>query len=731
MVNTDDLIQGVRGGSHGLKETKQDHAAELTGEVRRITYRSDDGYTVFTLERHGKAVTCVGHFPRITPGDQIKLKGDWVLHPKYGRQFNVTSSEIVPPRTTEGLVRYLSSGLIPGIGRSIAERIVKRFGERTLEVIEKQPNRLTRVEGLGRKRVAAIKKAWKEHKDISELVVFFESHGVRTGSALKIYKHYGAKSIEVVRENPYRLASEIWGIGFATADRIASRLGIEPDAPVRVRAGIAYALYQASDEGHVYLPEEFLRTRCVSLLGIDEPSFEAALQDLVRDKTIVCDGDKVYLPVLSEAEGSIAAAFKGLLDEEAPGLPGSADKVLANIQIEQGMEFDSSQLGAIKKGLGSRVLVITGGPGTGKTTIVRALVKVYESEELKVGLAAPTGRAAKRMSELAGRPAKTIHRLLEYNPQDGLFRRNAENPLDADVIIIDEASMLDILLASALLRALKPATAIIFVGDVDQLPPVGPGSFLRDIMDSRRIPVARLTRIFRQEEGGAIVENAHRINAGEFPVLSKRAGDFYLLEKANPAEVAGEIVDLCARRLPSRFGLDRFDEIQVLSPMYKGDAGATNLNHLLQHALNPEGRRMDDLKFKIGDKVMQLRNNYEKMVFNGDIGRVVYCDPSEGSITVRFDFEVDYERTELDEITLAYAITVHKSQGSEFPCVVMPVLTQHYIMLYRNLLYTAVTRAKRLVVLVGTKKALALAVRNIRSDQRFSSLADRLSDLIP
>jgi exodeoxyribonuclease V alpha subunit len=702
----------------------------LTGEVKRITYRSDDGYTVFTLEMEDGSTTCVGHFASITPGDQVRLKGEWVQHPKYGKQFNVAGYEIVPPTTTEGLVRYLASGLIPGVGKSIAERIVERFGEDTLEVIEKHPNRLLRVEGLGRKRVASVKKAWKEHREISELIVFFESHGVRTGSALKIYKQYGAKSVEKVRENPYRLATDIWGIGFATADRIATSLGIEPDAPVRVRAGIAYTLGQAADEGHVYLPDDFLKTRCVSILGIEEESFETALKDLERDDGVICDDGKVYLPVLHEAERSIASLVKELVEEPDPGISANADKVLGNMQREYGMEFDESQLEAIRQGLRSRVMVITGGPGTGKTTIIKAFVRICNAKSLKISLAAPTGRAAKRMTELAGSAAKTVHRLLEYNPQDGLFRRDSDDPIDADVVIIDEASMLDILLASALLKAVKPTTSVIFVGDVDQLPPVGPGSFLRDIIESRCLPVARLTRIFRQDEGGAIVENAHRINAGEYPVLSRGEGSFYLIEKDSPADTAREIVDLCARRLPEKFGFDRFTDIQVLSPMYKGDAGATNLNQLLQYALNPEGRKMDDLKFQIGDKVMQLRNNYEKMVFNGDIGRVVDSDSSEGTITVSYDFEVEYDRTELDEITLAYAITVHKSQGSEFPCIVMPILTQHYIMLYRNLLYTAITRAKVLVVLVGTKKALALAVRNVRNDQRFSSLAERLSDLL-
>jgi exodeoxyribonuclease V alpha subunit len=701
---------------------------ELEGIVNRITYRSDDGYTVLRFDTEGDTITCVGHFVRVGVGDHLKLRGDWVRHAKYGYQLSITVYELIPPRTTEGIAKYLASGMIPGIGQAMADRIVKRFGDKTLEVIEKEPNRLLRVEGLGQKRVAAVKKAWKEHSDLRDLLIFFQSHGIGTGNALKIYKHYGAKSAEVVQENPYRLASEIWGIGFTTADRIASHMGIAPDAPIRVRAGMKYVLTQAAEEGHVFLPEEFLMTRCTSMLGADEDIVIAALEHLTEACEVVRERDRVYLPALREAEETVVGVLRSLVSKGSPFEAGSVDDLLDRIQAHQGIEFDTSQTGAVKQALESKVAIITGGPGTGKTTIIRALVMLYMSSGLLVSLAAPTGRAAKRMAELAGAPAKTIHRLLEFNPQDGMFRRNAENPIDADVLIIDEASMLDITLGAALLSALRDTTSVIFVGDVDQLPPVGPGSFLRDIIAAGCLPVSRLTHIFRQEEGAGIVENAHLINAGEFPIFTRGEGDFYLIKEADPAEVANKIVDLCARRLPEKFGFDRVGDIQVLCPMYKGDAGANNLNKLLQHALNPDGRKSGELRYWIGDKVMQLHNNYEKMVFNGDIGRVVECDESAETLTVRYDFEVDYDRSELDEITLAYAVTVHKSQGSEFPCVVMPVLTQHYIMLYRNLLYTAVTRAKRLVVLVGTERAVAIAVKNLQTDQRFSSLAERLSE---
>ncbi|MGD9401731.1 MAG: ATP-dependent RecD-like DNA helicase [bacterium] len=703
----------------------------VEGEVVKVTFHSEDGYTVLRFRTQSDEFTCTGHFARIGPGDRLRVTGKWVVHPRYGTQLSIESYEIVPPHTVDGIARYLGSGLIKGIGKEYAQRIVEKFGEKTLEIIDRRPERLLEVEGIGRSRLKAVKKAWREERAMSELVMFLESHGVRATSALKIYKRYGGKAIEIVRENPYRLASDIWGIGFVTADKIAYKLGIDPESVIRIRAGITYVLGQATDEGHVFLPREFLSTRCVSLLGVGEDSFDDALDGLRRDGEVVIEDENVYLPHLHEAETSIVVDLKSRLDLEHRPDVDDVESTLLAIERAQGVTFDGSQLNAISRGLRSGFTVITGGPGTGKTTIVQAFVRVYESNNRAIALAAPTGRAAKRMSEVTGREAKTIHRLLEFNPKDNLFRRNEENPIEADLIVVDEASMLDIMLASALLKAVKSTTSVVFVGDVDQLPPVGPGNFLKDLINSDCFPVHRLTQIFRQDETSTIVENAHSINRGEFPEFSRAEGDFFLFDQAEPAEVANTIVDLVSARLPARFGFDRFADIQVLSPMYKGDAGATNLNAMLQQALNSGGKRMGDLRFREGDKVMQLRNNYEKMVFNGDIGRVLECDPEEGKLTVNFDFPVEYDRSELDEITLAYAVTVHKSQGSEFPCIVMPVLTQHYIMLFRKLLYTAVTRAKKLVVLVGSRRAVGIAVRNVRTDRRYSALGTRLKAAIP
>ncbi len=702
----------------------------MEGEVKRIVYRSADGYTVFRLATEDGEITCVGYLASINPGERIRVSGKWVTHPRYGRQLSLEKYEIIPPKTSEGIIRYLSSGLIKGIGRSTAERIVEHFGESTLEVIQKEPERLKEVPGVGPTRVEAITRAWKEQRNVSELILFLESHGIRASTALRIYRKYGAKSIEIIRENPYRLASEIWGIGFLTADRIAMKLGLNPDSPQRIEAGIHYVLSQATEEGHVYLPTSYLLERSLQLLGVGEDLFQTCLEALIERGDVIIEDERVYLPYLHQAEVVVAERLR-----ELSHTPGGLEKVnigevIAAVESQQGLKFDDSQVRAIEEGLRSGFVVITGGPGTGKTTITKAFVNAYEMQGLRVKLAAPTGRAAKRMSELTGREAKTIHRLLEYNPQEDVFYRNQYNPVDADLVIVDEASMLDLLLASSLLKAISNGTSVVFVGDVDQLPPVGPGNLLRDVIDARRFTVKRLQRVFRQDEDSILIENAHRINRGDFPILGNPMSDFFLVEKQTPGEVAQAIVDLCARVLPSRLGMNPFEEIQVLAPMYKGDAGANNLNHLLQTALNPGTDRFRG-GFRPGDKVMQLRNNYEKMVFNGDIGLVIDCDEEGGYIRVQFEHVVDYDSVEADELTLAYAVTVHKSQGSEFPCVVMPVVTQHYVMLYRNLLYTAVTRAEKLVALVGSRKALSLAIKNVRTDKRYSSLSERISRMIP
>ncbi len=700
---------------------------EICGEVMRITFRGDDGYTVArVLTEDGEEITCVGTFETAGKGDVRKFYGRWVDHPRYGIQFNVDFSEPLPPKSTDGIVGYLSSGLIPGIGKALAERIVSSFGDRTIEILDKEPNRLKQVPGIGEKRIEAIKRAWREQHGIRELVSMLRSHGISVGTALRIHKQYGAEALSVIQENPYRLALEVWGIGFSKADEIALKMGVPPDSPERIRAGIHFVLWKASEEGHVFLPADVLLERVGQMLGVRWEAFEKCLCELRDQGGVIEDENRIYLPQLYGSEVNAAARLRKLLLLSCSSIDGTQEKEISKLLSESSIALHGSQEEAIRKAIQSKVMIITGGPGTGKTTIIKLLVDYWDRQGRSVSLAAPTGRAAKRMSELAGYEAKTIHRLLEYSPVEGLFRRDSSNPLDADVVIVDESSMIDLPLAEHLLSALRDESSIIFVGDVDQLAPVGVGSFFADLVQSRIVPTSRLTKVFRQREGGSIVENAHRINSGEFPIFTGPDGEFVLIEKENPGEVADVIVNLCSEVLPTRFGYDPEHDIQVLSPMYKGEVGATVLNQRLQATLNPDGKQFNGTRFRVGDKVMQIRNNYEKMVFNGDIGEIVGIDEEQDKMIVRFDSEVEYERADLDELTHAYAVTVHKSQGSEFKCVVMPVITQHYVMLHRNLLYTAVTRAKQRVIMVGTKKAIGIAIRNIRLEKRYSWLVQRL-----
>lgn len=730
----------------------------LEGSVERITYYDEEtGYSVLRLAVPGRSdlVTVVGHLPEIQPGERLRLEGAWTHHPRYGRQFKAERCEQVLPATVEGIRRYLGSGLIRGVGPVTAARIVDRFGVETLRILDEEPERLREVPGVGPKRAAAIARAWEEQKAIREVMLFLQSHGVTTGLAVKIYKTYGDNALQVVREDPYRLARDIWGVGFKTADKIARNLGLPLDAPSRIQAGVAYALSQMADEGHVYVPEEDLVEEAARLLEVDpdlvRPAIEALdAEEVVRRERLVYPlpgktraGDTspavreeqaVYLAPFYIGEVGVAERLRALVESPATRLGRFRSvnwgALLDQITRDAEVRLSEEQREAVRTALTHKVTVLTGGPGTGKTVTVRTIINALETMGGRYALCAPTGRAAKRLAEATGRPAKTVHRLLEYSPQEG-FRRNGENPLPADLLIVDEASMLDLLLFHHLLKATDPATHLLLVGDVDQLPSVGAGDVLRDVIRSGVARVIRLTHIFRQAAQSGIVVNAHRVNRGQMPVLNQY-DDFYFFSKEDPEEAADLLVDIVVHRIPRKFGLDPVEEVQVIAPMYRGACGVSSLNSRLQEALNPPGRnrperRLGGRTLRVGDKVMQIRNNYDKEVYNGDIGRVVAIDGIEQTLTVRIDGRpVVYDWAEADELVHAFAISVHKSQGSEYPAVVMPVLTQHYLMLQRNLLYTAITRAKRLVVLVGTRRAIRIAVRNDRVRRRHSGLEARL-----
>ncbi|MEW6274523.1 MAG: ATP-dependent RecD-like DNA helicase [Bacillota bacterium] len=722
-----------------------DQEAALEGILERIVYFSEeDNYTVAKLRVKGEKelVTVVGNLLAVHPGETLKLQGKWVNNPKFGRQFRAVSCLPVLPATLTGIEKYLGSGLIKGIGPVMARRLTKKFGLQTLEIIENNPDRLNEVEGIGPVRVEWIKKAWAEQKEIKEVILFLQSHGVSTAYAVKIYKAYGNNAIALLRENPYRLAMEITGIGFKTADRIAQNLGVPPDSPLRAQAGILYLLWEATEEGHVFLPRAELVERAGETLQIGKSYLEDALAVLAKEEKVVLEEEggeeergrrgsgEVYLKPLWTAEEMIARRLHRLFRAPKPPLAIDTEKAIAWVQSTGGIALAEKQKEAIRKVVEQKVLVITGGPGTGKTTLVKSILQIMEMKGQRIVLASPTGRAAKRLSEVTGREAKTIHRLLEYKPREGEFARNEENPLAADLVIVDETSMVDVLLLNHLLKAVPPQATLVLVGDVDQLPSVGAGNVLKDVINSGKVAVITLTEIFRQARQSMIVVNAHRVNRGEFPLLKNVRGlDFYFIEKEDPEEALQTVKELCARRIPKGFGFHPVNDIQVLSPLRKGSAGVERLNTELQALLNPRGLEVarGGRLFRLGDKVMQIKNNYEKEVFNGDIGRIARIDLEEQEIQVQFeDRRVSYDYSDLDELTLAYAVSVHKSQGSEYPVVVLPLLKQHFVMLQRNLLYTAITRAKKLLVIVGDKKALAMAVRNARPQERYTGLQRRL-----
>jgi exodeoxyribonuclease V alpha subunit len=736
----------------------------LSGSVERITYYNpENGYTVLRLlPEHTRGIhappktslsvdgiaTVVGNLPEVSPGEHLRLQGQWDKHPKHGIQFKAEVCEQTLPATIAGIQGYLGSGMIKGIGPKLAERIVAQFREDTFTVIEQSPERLLEVPGIGTDRTGRITKAWQEQKQVKEIMVFLHGHGVSTNLAVKIYKTYGDKSLETVQQNPYQLERDIFGVGFKTADRIAQALGLPTDHPSRIEAGIVFALNEMIEDGHVYAPQELLLQRATELLEVPRELLPPALdrlaqEDRIRPDLIPLNSKKdgkenrvvseshsaygtpaIYLTPLYFGEKGVAERVKTLAG--SPSLYATINHSLFPAE-----NLSAEQQAAIDMALTHPVSILTGGPGTGKTTCLKALIDTLEAQGKKFALASPTGRAAKRLSEATGRPARTIHRLLEYSPLEG-FKHNENNLLDLDFLVVDEASMLDLLLTNHLLKAVRTGTHVLFVGDVDQLPSVGAGDVLRDLIRSGIAPVTRLNTIFRQAANSKIITNAHLINQGRFPVFSQGEGDFYLFPAEDATAAADWVVQIVTERIPQKFGLDAVHDIQVLSPIYRGPAGVNALNDRLQEKLNspsnnkPE-RRLFGTVFRLGDKVMQTRNNYDKDVYNGDIGFIRGMDLIEQTLSVDFDGRnVTFEWSETDQLTLAYVVSVHKAQGSEFPAMVMPVVTQHYTMLQRNLLYTAITRARNLCVLAGSRKAISIAVRNNKVANRFTALEWRL-----
>ena len=714
----------------------------VSGLVERVTFHSDEtGFCVLRVKvrGHRDLLTVVGHAASVGAGEWISATGEWVNDRTHGPQFRARFLKTSQPTSVDGVEKYLGSGMIHGIGPVYAKKLVRAFGEAVFDIIETEPARLREVEGIGPVREKRITTAYAEQKAVREIMVFLHGHGVGTARAVRIYKTYGADAVEVMTENPYRLARDVRGIGFKTADTIAMRLGMEKTAMVRVRAGVSFALGEAMDEGHCGLPHRELLPRAAELLEVPEDLVSIALDFELNERTVVADrvGETpcVFLAGLHGAESGIAERLRALRCGALPWPRIDPDKAIPWAEERTGLALAESQRAAVATALAAKVMVITGGPGVGKTTIVNAILSILAVKRMRMALAAPTGRAAKRMSEATGREAKTIHRLLEVDPRRGGFKRDAANPLDCDLLVVDETSMVDVPLMHALLRALPASAALLVVGDVDQLPSVGPGQVLADMIAGGAFPVVRLTEVFRQAARSRIIVNAHRINEGILPDLDPPEGesDFYFVPAEDPEDAVLKVIELVSVRMPRRFGLDPVRDIQVLSPMNRGGVGARSLNIELQAALNPAGaRRVERFgwTFAGGDKVMQIENDYDKEVYNGDIGYVEDVDPEAGEVSAHFDDRrLVYGFGELDALVPAYATTIHKSQGSEYPAVVIPLMTQHYVMLRRNLLYTGVTRGRRLVVLVGQRRALAIAVKSVSGRRRWSKLEERLRGL--
>ena len=701
--------------------------------VERITYQNpENGYSVMRVKVKGydELVTLVGNLLEVPAGSVLLCEGDWKVDKRYGSQFVAQTWEEVMPATLYGIEKYLGSGLVKGIGPKFAQLIVNRFGLDTIEIIETDIKRLYEVPGIGQKRVEKIAESWEKQKDIKNVMLFLQGYGVSTAYAAKIYRQYGKESIDTVKTNPYKLADDIWGIGFKTADTIASKMGYEKNDLRRLKSGVTYTLSHMAEEGNVYAEEEQLVKSAIELLDADETPVRQAISEMLQSEDLIADAEAIYMPPFYYAEVGTANRLNKLLD----CVEGSLFNIIPDISViskQTGIEYDEVQAEAIREAVSSKVMVLTGGPGTGKTTTTQGIIAALKAMGLRILLAAPTGRAAKRMSEATGMEAKTIHRLLEYNPKDG-YKRNDDNPLEGDALIVDECSMIDLLLMNNLMKAIPAGMRLVLVGDIDQLPSVGAGNVLRDIIDSKRIPVIRLTRIFRQAQESRIVMSAHAINKGVFPDTSNgKNTDFFFIQQEDTEQAVDTIVKLVKERLPNAYKRPTSD-IQVLTPMQRGVVGAANLNMALQTVLNPGQVSLNrsGYSFRQGDRVMQLRNNYDKEVFNGDLGYIERVDMEDRTLFVCFDGRtVEYDVSELDELTLAYATTIHKSQGSEYPIVVMPVLMTHYVMLQRNLIYTGITRAKKICVLVGTKKALSFAIRNLSVLKRNTKLKERLNAL--
>ncbi len=723
-----------------MEKTSEDELVHFEGTIERIVFYSPDtGYTVcsFSLP-DGQSITIVGSFPPLSPGELLKIKGKWETNPKFGKQFKVEGFLPILPSSAKGIERFLSSGLIKGVGPVLSREIILRFGEKTIDILSKNPNKLKEVVGIGPVKLREIKRSWTEHEDIRELIIFLQEHSISTTLATKIYKHYGDRSFHILRSNPYQACHDIWGIGFKTADQMALKLGLDPNSPERIKAYIRYLLEKDIEQGHVFSLEKDIKEDCMKELEIEKAEdFDKALKALKQSRLVrseqVNSDSAIYLPFFYEAQQEVVQNIYKLSKFPFLTPPFDIEEAIKDVEHSQGLRFSDAQKLAVKESFQKKILVITGGPGTGKTTIIKAVVDIFHKWGQKVLLAAPTGRAAKRLSEATGKHAKTIHRTLEFNPKAGTFRRGEKYPLVGDALIVDEFSMVDLPLMFHLLNAVPEWMRLILVGDKDQLPSVGPGCLLRDIIESERVEVVTLKEIFRQEKDSLIVQNAHRINHGEsliYPPKGSTEADFFFVHQENDQKAFNTIMKLCGFSIPKKLGVEALSpHIQVISPMYRGVIGVDNLNAEFQKRLNKygEGLKLGSREIRIHDKVMQIRNNYEKEIFNGDIGIVIDIDKRDYRLYVDFDGRIiKYDREEMNEVTLAYAISVHKSQGSEYQAVVMPLMTQHFIMLQRNLFYTALTRAKRLCVIVGSYKALHIAIKNDKPIKRNCLVKDKL-----